>query len=52
MQAWLSRAMASLEFLRCGVDSLGRLWYMYSERFWALKTLPVLMDMMAVGLWR
>ena len=22
---------------------------MYSDRFWALKTLPVLIDMMAVG---
>ena len=22
---------------------------MYSDRFWALKTLPVLMDMMTVG---
>lgn len=49
MQAWNSSAMASEGLLRCGLDSLGRLWYMYSERFWALKTLPVLKAMMVVG---
>ena len=48
IQAWLRRAMASKGLLSCGLGSFGRLWYIYSERFLALKTLPPLMDIVAI----
>ena len=52
MQAWVKSAMASNESLSCGAVPLGRLWSMYSDRFTALKTLPVLIDILAMILHR
>lgn len=45
MQAWVKSAIASYAFLSSRFGCLGRLLYIYSERFTALKTLPELTPM-------